>query len=354
MTRYKFAILKNETDDDHLDWLNACKNHEDMIDVDIINLISEDWLDSVTKEKYDFFLARSPGRIAYYKQLYDERIYIINQVLKLPVYPKIDELLIYENKRFLSYYLKARKIPHPRTHIFYNKDEAARFINQCGFPIVAKTNIGASGSGVEILKNKNAASRYIDDAFSPKGITRTFLPNFRKGDYVKRFKNRVANISGSVQYFKEKRKAATVDPQKWFVLFQEYVKIDYEWRCVVVDDSYFGHKKLRSIGEKISGTCNVSWDTPDTELLNLIKEIVERNRFWSQSIDLFYDDKRGYLVNEMQCFWGSKNPHQMINDGKPGRFVFQNGNWAFEPGEFNRNNSYDLRLRHILRLLESR
>ena len=354
MTRYRFAILKNETDDDHLGWLDACKSHGDKIDIDIIDLISENWLDLVTDKKYDFFLTRPPGRIAYYKQLYDERIYIINQILKLPVYPSINELLIYENKRFLSYYLKAKKIPHPRTWVFYNKDEARLFLNQSSFPVVAKTSIGASGSGVEFLRNRNAAFRYIDTAFSYKGITRSFLPNFRKGDYVKRIKTRVANLSDSMYYFKEKKQAATIDPQKWFILFQEYIKIDYEWRCVVVNDSYFGHKKLRSFGEKISGTSNVNWDVPDTKLLNFIRKIVVENNFYSQAIDLFHDKNKGFLVNELQCFWGSKNPHQMIKDGKPGRFIFQNGNWVFETGEFNRNNSYNLRLQHVVRLLENK
>ena len=180
------------------------------------------------------------------------------------------------------------------------------------------------------------------------------MPNFRKGDYYKRLKHRLGDVGASIDYFKEKKKAATIEPQKWFVLFQEYIKVDYEWRCVAVNDSYFGHKKLRSLGEKISGTSNVSWDVPDETLLDFIKRIMEENGFWSQAVDLFYDEKRGYLVNELQCFWGSKNPHQMIRAGKPGRFIFQNGAWIFEPGEFNRNNSYDLRLQHVFHLMENK
>ena len=79
-----------------------------------------------------------------------------------------------------------------------------------------------------------------------------------------------------------------------------------------------------------------------------------QNGFWSQAVDLFYDKDRGYLVNELQCFWGSKNPHQMIKDDKPGRFVYKNNKWLFEEGKFNENNSYNLRLQHILKLLDAR
>lgn len=353
MSKYNFAILKNETNTDHLDWLKACDNFKKQIDVDVINLMTNDWLEKITQKNYDFFLTRAPGRIGYFKQLYDERIYIINQVLKRPIYPTLNEVLIYENKRFLSEFLKANNIPHPETRVFYSRKEAHSFIRTTPFPIVAKTNIGAGGSGVKIIKNRKDAERYIELAFSIEGIKRSFLPNFRKGDYLKRLVTRISKPREAIRYFKEKKISATIEPQKYFVIFQEYIKSDYEWRCVVIDNSYFGHKKLRSLGEMMSGTSKVSWNVPNKELLDLLKKIVDQNGFWSQAIDLFYNKEQGYLVNELQCFWGSKNPHQMIKNGTPGRFYNENGDWVFDPGHFNQNNSYDLRLQHILRLLST-
>jgi hypothetical protein len=317
-------------------------------------LVAGDWMEQVRQKKYDFFLCRPPGRVAYYKQLYDERVFIINKIMGFPVYPAFNEQIIYENKRLLSYFLKANNIPHPETWVFYNKKEAENFIKSCKLPIVGKSSIGASGSGVKIFYARGKALKYVEDVFSRKGVARSFLPNLRKGDYLKRGLNRLNDIGETVRYFSDKKNAATVDPQKWFVLFQKYIKVDYEWRCVVVNDSFFGHKKIRSFGEKISGTSNVSWDVPDKELLDFVKKIVVDNHFWSQAIDLFYDAGKGYLVNELQCFFGSKNPHQMINKGKPGRFVMQEGKWAFEEGIFNQNNSYDLRLQHVFSLLENR
>lgn len=352
MPMYRFAVLKNETETDHMDWLKACENFKDQIDVDVIDIISNDWYEKVTQKSYDFFLARPPGRIAYYKQLYDERVYIINHVLKFPIYPTLNEILFYENKRFLSYYLKAYNIPHPNTSVYYSREEALSFLRSTSYPFVAKTNIGAGGSGVKILKNIQDAEKYIDQAFSG-GITRSFFPNFRKGSYLKRLKNRIGQPKKTIEYFKEKKNAATIDPQKYFVIFQEFIKSDYEWRCVVVDNSYFGHKKLRSLGEMMSGTSRVSWEIPDKKLLDLLKRIIDNNGFWSLAIDLFYNEERGYLVNELQCFWGSKNQHQMIKDGTSGRFVNTNGNWIFEDGNFNQNNSFDLRIQHVLKLLNN-
>ena len=82
--------------------------------------------------------------------------------------------------------LKPKISPIRRLGFFYSQDEAGLFLKNSNFPIVAKTNIGASGSGVEILKTKEAAFRYIEDAFSCKGITRSFLPQFQERGLYKK------------------------------------------------------------------------------------------------------------------------------------------------------------------------
>ena len=351
MTTYRFAILRNENPEEHLEWVKACELNPN-IKFDVINLTKNNWLLEIQKKSYDCLLARPSGWASYYKTLYDERIYILNKILNYRIYPSFDEIFIYENKRLLSYYLKAKNIPHPKTWVFYDQAEAEEFIGKAGLPIVGKTIIGAGGSGVRILKNKLAAEKYIHEAFSQKGITRNWSPNIRKRNYSKRLKARLGNIPGTIRYFINKRKAATIDPQRWFVLFQEYIPVDFEWRCVKIGESYFAHKKLRSIGEMISGTSNVSWDGPPEILLEFMKDVSGKGNLLSQAIDIFEDEKGSYLVNELQCFWGSKNPHQMILDGIPGRYIHKGGQWVFEEGEFNANNSYNLRLKHVIQLLD--
>jgi hypothetical protein len=42
--------------------------------------------------------------------------------------------------------------------------------------------------------------------------------------------------------------------------------------------------------------------------------------------------------------------HILEVDGKPGRYIFQDGQWVFEEGMFNSNESYDLRLEVALKL----
>ncbi len=96
----RLGILRNETKSSSIKWENACNNHN--IDYDVIDLIQENWLDQVMQNNHSGFLACPPGIEYLYKDLYDERIYIINKVLDKLVYPHFEEISIHENKKCLE------------------------------------------------------------------------------------------------------------------------------------------------------------------------------------------------------------------------------------------------------------
>jgi hypothetical protein len=70
------------------------------------------------------------------------------------------------------------------------------------------------------------------------------------------------------------------------------------------------------------------------------------------AVDLFEDGSGGYVVNELQTIFGHVQDHIMEVDGKPGRYIHQNNQWVFEPGDFNTNESFDLRLKTAIELYE--
>ena len=121
-------ILKNELPDDHLYWINACKYYSDEISYDIVDLTRNDWLDQINNRAFDVLLTKPSSLNSKFKQLYDERLYILERVLGYKMFPSAEEVFIYENKRFLSFWLAANKIPHPRTWVFYHLREAEFFL----------------------------------------------------------------------------------------------------------------------------------------------------------------------------------------------------------------------------------
>lgn len=346
-----FCILKNESEESHLEWADSCEKNQ--VKYRVVDITGHEWLEQALEESFDCYLARPPGSISFFKTLYDERLYILHHVLGKKIYPTYEEILVYENKKFLAYWLKANNIPHPLTWIFYHKDEALAFAETCPLPIVGKSSIGASSSGVNVLKTKAELKGYISRVFSDKGIQRSFGPNLRKGKRPKRLLNVLTDVPAYYRKIGKRYHASRVDPHRWFAILQEYIQCDYEWRAVKIGEAYFAHKKL-PVGEMCSGTTKVGWEGPSNELLDFVKELCEKGRFYSQAVDIFKDQAGYFLVNEMQCFFGSENPHQTIINGNPGRYIFKDSKWIFERGDFNTNNSYDLRLEHVLKLLREK
>jgi len=339
-------ILNNENLNDNLPWVNACEKYANDIEYRVVNLTASNWLEKIQERRFGILLAKPGGLTAPYKQLYDERIYILAFIMGYKIFPSPLEIFIYENKRFLSYWLKANKIPHPVTKVFYERGGAIEYIERCKFPFVAKTNIGASGSGISIIRNKTEANKYIWASFSGKGSPQRIGPNFEKGGILQRGLHYVLHpkeISKKIDIYQTR----SSNMQKGFVIFQEYIPHEFEWRVVRIGDSFFAHKKLKS-GNKASGTLLKQYYNPPFEILNFVKKITDKYKFYSQAVDIFESD-RGYLINEMQCIFGQSDPYQMLVDGKPGRYRWINNKWVFEEGDFARNQCYDLRLEFVLK-----
>jgi hypothetical protein len=344
--KVKAVILSNESPDDHLLWVHVCRNHKENVDYRIVNLTQDDWFEHITSESFDVLLSRPGGLTSSFKQLYDERIYILGKVCNYKIFPSVDEILIYENKRYLSSWLKATGLPHPETHVFYNPGEAQRYIKTASFPLVAKINIGASGSGVKILASETEAHNYINDTFQGRGASRRWGPKLS----VKKLPGQFLRILKNPSWFNRKLnkyKAIRGDIQKDFVLFQKYVPHTFEWRAVRIGDSFFAHKKLMA-GEKASGSLLKDYSNPPLSLFDFIREITDNYHFRSMALDIFEPVPGEYLINELQCLFGQSDPYQMEVDGKPGRYKFENDNWVFEEGDFAKDQCYDLRIKYVI------
>ncbi len=346
MIKKKCCILTCSLEDSNDKWERSCIKYD--VDYIFIDMASNDWLDKIVKYKPSCCLLRPPGNLSYAKQMYDERVYIIAKVLNFLTYPSCEEAYVYENKRLLSYYLTAKEIPHPKTYVFYKKKEVIAFSQDVKLPIVAKTNIGASGSGVKIIKTKSELDKYIKNAYT-KGITRRRGPNRNSGNPKSWLKKAIS----SPQLLKKKLKlykARGEDTQKHFIILQEFIPHDFEWRVVKIGESYFAHKKAK-IGEMASGTKNKVYDNPPLSLFDFMKDVCDKTAFFSQAVDILETPSGEYFVNEIQTIFGQSDEYQMMVDGKIGRYIYKDG-WIFEEGDFNTNESYDLRLEHAIILMK--
>jgi hypothetical protein len=307
----------------------------------------ETWLEKITSYAPDILLLKPSGKTSLFRTSYQERLEILVDVLNYQSFPSLNEVRIYENKRYFAYWAKANNLPHPDTFIFYNKNEALSAINSMNLPLVGKMNIGASGNGVQILHTKDGVKNYIDQAFST-GLISRIGPRFRKGKLIQRAWRKLTHPKELVNRLKTYQEISS-DVQKGFVILQKYIKHEYEWRVVRIGESYFAHKKLVA-EDMASGTLLKKYDDPSPSLLEFVRFVTDRFGFRSMAVDLFEPEPGHYLINEMQCIFGQSDPYQMLVDGKPGRYVFTDGRWVFEAGDFNTHESFDLRVQAAIDL----
>jgi glutathione synthase/RimK-type ligase-like ATP-grasp enzyme len=318
-------------------YIKACQDLK--VDYEVIDIISSSWLDNVSNSSCDGYLVRPTPRYDVWKRMFDERLYFVANKLNKLIYPSFDEMFMYENKRLMAYYLKSRGIPHPQTHVFYDRAEALAFLETTAYPVVFKTHLGATGTGVEILRSKRQAERLVRRVFSI-GYGR----KIRVSLWGLLEHKIIVNGLDPAYYFERDYKVA---------LLQEYIPAVAEWRMIRIGDSYFGHQKLRR-GQFHSGSGLVNWIRPPDSLLRLTKEICDAGPFGSMSLDVLEDEKGRYYVNELQSVFGSYDPSQMYVDGKPGRFLFnvKTNSWDWEEGYFNQNGSCNLRVLHLLDIIK--
>jgi glutathione synthase/RimK-type ligase-like ATP-grasp enzyme len=309
----KLGILKSYPEIDPLveSYRQAC----DACNVEsvVLDLFADDWIEQIKQAHVDGVLVREKANISEYKEMYNERLWVIKHYLQIPIYPSWHELFLYENKRMYAYFFETHGIRTPKTHVFYSKEEAMAYCNKTSYPIVVKTCGGAAGSGVSIVRKKSKAKRIIRSVFG------RFDPRLALG-YV-----HFAKVGGFIPVPKLGMS------QRHYLIIQEYIDIETEWRIIKLGDTYAGY--IRPTINGYGSSELLEYGFPPKKLLFLIKEITEANRFDSLSLDVLIGKDGEYYITEMQSLFGLWTPHQCEVDGVGGKIEFRNGDFVFVEGE---------------------
>lgn len=304
----------------HRHFIAACR--ELRVAYKVLDLSQPDWLQAVEESGCHAFLVVPSIHFSVWKQMYDERVRMLSEVLGKVIFPSYEALWMWESKRRMHYWLKSMSVPHPRTWVFYDRQRALDFADEAALPIVYKSDMGSGASGVKVFRERGALRSHVKRCFD-KGYT-----NYRRGPNDKEI--------GSI-------------------LLQEFLPEAREWRVVRIGESYFGFEKLR-VGDFHSGTHLRSYDNIPDGLFDFARSVFDAGKFNSMSLDIFLANDGRFLVNELQTYFGIQDNHEMcIVDGQPGRMLYdaRRGVWRFEPGSFCQNFLYNQRVLCALNLLDA-
>lgn len=310
------------------------------VDSQVVDIYSANWIENVkAASDCDGFFCPSNCISQEIKTIQDERYYFVSQILHRPIYPDFTGLYIHESKRNMAAWLEINGYPHAKTRVFTRRDEALEYLDNCQYPIVTKANVGAGASKVVIIKNKAKAK-----CMAKKCLINSSLFFLKSGfAYKMRFHHWYVPPMWDVR-----------NRQKDYFIVQDFVKdVQHEWRILKVGDSYFGHQKLLK-GNFASGSGMVGWVAPPKELLYMVHEICEKGGFYCMDVDIFETKDGKYSINELQASFGSYLDYQMSIDGHHGRYVYKDGDFVFEEGDFNVLGSTKLKIEHFVHLLSDK
>ena len=300
----------------------AIKSCEELgVESQVVDIFSANWIENVkAASDCDGFFCPSNCISQELKTIQDERYFFVSQVMHRPIYPDFTGLYIHESKRNMAAWLEMNDYPHAKTRVFTRRNEALEYLDICQYPIVTKANVGAGASKVVIVETKAKAKR-----MAKKCLSDSRLKFLHCGWAYKKPSKR-----WFLSLFKDFR-----NRQKDYFIVQDYVRdIQHEWRILKVGNSYFGHQKLLK-GQFASGSGMVGWVAPPKKLLNMVHEICEKGGFPCMDVDIFETKDGQYSINELQAFFGSYLDYQMSIEGHHGRYVYVNGDFVFEEGDFN-------------------
>ena len=312
----RFGIVRNAAQY-HMHFTQACLDVG--VPFRVLDLFRSDWLDQAEGSGCDVLLVWPDAVLSTWNAMIKERVGVLVRELGFAAVPTLAEIWMYEDKRRMAYWLAANRVSHPRTWVFYDREEAAEFCARCDLPVVFKTSFGAAATGVRILRSRRALASVVRRAFS-RGVT-----------------------PGGTDWR---------DRQWGSVLLQEYLADVKEWRLVRIGDAFLCRLKARQ-GDFHSGSGLVSWARPSERLLSFARDVTDRGGFRSMDVDIFETTDGRLLVNELQAVFGpirETNLERGAEHRGRWRFTRDTGTWSFEPGDFYRNACANERVRDALAL----
>ncbi len=296
----------------HANYMNACISLG--ISYKVIDIFSNDWIHIIEKNhEIEHYFTWPSTYSNVWKTVLDERLMYLEKHFNKTVFPENLSTWIYESKRRLRDWFYLNKIKIPKTYIFYHRKEALDFLNKTEFPVVFKSDLGAGGTGVRILKTKDEAKELVNQLFY-----KTFIP--------KRLDRR--------------------ETQWGFIMFQEYLKDVEEWRISRIGDAFFVRLKEK-VGEFHSGSGKINWQKARPEILDMAMQVTEIGNFKSMGVDIFETPNGEIFVNEIHTVFGVK---KLETDENSGKWTFIDGKWNFEQGEFSEFQFAKERVSYVLGL----
>lgn len=177
------------------------------------------------------------------EQLMARDVIMAVESMGVKVFPSTSTCWHFDNKIAQKYLLEAIGAPLAPTYVFYDLNEALRWIDRASFPKVFKLRKGAGSSNVRLVYSATEARALAERAFSSgfaplphygQDALKRYRAAKRRGDLLNVVR-RIPQVLATIQ-----RKRRMMGREKGYVYFQDFIPgNDFDTRVTVVGDRAF-------------------------------------------------------------------------------------------------------------------
>ena len=234
-------------------------------------------------EGCDGFMWRH-GHMATHRQVAKRLLPVLEHELGLVVYPDQATCWHYDDKIAQFYLLKALKIPVPETWIWFDREQASKWLGTATFPLVIKLWTGASSENVRLVRCHSEAQVWIERLFKT-GVGRFSEVCLIPSPPLSRRLRDSAKI-----LLKGRYPARPPELHKNYVLFQEFLPDNaFDTRIWVIGKRAFGFRRFNRPGDfRASGSGRIDYDPRaiDVRAVHLAFAVASKLRASSINMDI--------------------------------------------------------------------
>ncbi len=226
------------------------------------------------------------------------------------VFPDIRTCWHYDDKVAQKYLLEAAGAPLIPSYVFYDKQQAQRWIERTSFPKVFKLRRGAGSANVRLVKSRSEALRLSDIAFSGgfnpvSGYFADAQTKVKQIDSFSAFLGKLKRLPATLM------NTITVRDQfpreKGYIYFQDFLPDNrFDTRVTVIGARAFGFvRRVRTNDFRASGSGSIDYDPEkiDKRCVNAAFDTAKKINSQSLALDFMFDRQNTPLIGEVSyCY----------------------------------------------------
>lgn len=288
-------------------WIAYCEHNQ--IDFITINIYDSNIINYLIVNNVKILIAH-PQFEDFRTRLISKSILLSIEKKGIIVFPNFNSYWHFDDKISQKYLFESLNIPHSPIHLFYNRDDASKWLSNAEFPLVFKLRTGAGSANVHLLKNQKEANSFLAKMFSGgispmPSITNDFRTKVNKHRGKRDWKETIKRLPSTIHNIMHQNTG--IPPEMNYFYAQDFLPGNtFDTRVTIIGEKAFAFRRFnRPDSFKASGSGNIDYShiEIDKRCILLAFQAAEKLGSQSMAFDILYNKANEPVIIEMSYIY---------------------------------------------------